>query len=56
MADWVTLLQTFGLPTFMCLWFMFRLEKLIAANTNVLAVVAQLLPDQKTLKIDAKDL
>lgn len=30
------ILRDFGLPTVMCLWFMFRTEKVISSNTEAL--------------------
>jgi len=41
--DYLVLLQTVGFPIFMCLWFMFRLEKLIQNNTSALLKVIEVL-------------
>jgi len=42
----IVLLRDFGFPIFVCLWFMFRTEKIIGRNTDALnklgEIVAQL--------------
>ena len=32
----VELIGTYGFPVFVCLWFMFRTEKIIKANTEAI--------------------
>jgi len=34
--DWITTLNSVAFPIFMCLWFMFRMEKVIQNNTDAL--------------------
>jgi len=41
--EFVTLISSLGFPIAMCLWFMFRTEKIIAANTNALNKLITLL-------------
>ena len=36
MTDWPSLIGTVGFPIAMCLWFMFRMEKVIQNNTEAL--------------------
>ena len=36
MEEYFTLIGTYGFPIFMCLWFMFRTEKVIARNSEAL--------------------
>ncbi len=35
-GDVVSLIGTLGFPIFMCLWFMFRTEKVIKSNTDIM--------------------
>lgn len=32
----ITMISNYGFPIFLCLWFMFRMEKVIKNNTEVL--------------------
>ena len=34
--EYIELIQAFGFPVFVCLWFMFRTEKIIKANTQAI--------------------
>jgi hypothetical protein len=45
----IQLISQFGFPIAMCLWFMFRVEKLIKANTEATTNLAELI--KKGLKI-----
>lgn len=43
MNEWTSLISTLGFPIVMCLWFMFRMEKLIQNNTSALLKVFEVL-------------
>ena len=36
MIDFLPLIGTYGFPIFVCIWFMWRMEKFIQENTKVL--------------------
>ena len=41
----ITLIAQYGFPIFMCLWFMFRTEKIIKANTEALLSLSDIVGD-----------
>ena len=43
MEQIISLISTFGFPIVMCLWFMFRSEKIISKNTNAIDNLALIL-------------
>lgn len=40
--EYVTLIAQYGFPIVMCLWFMFRTEKIISKNTEVIETLNDL--------------
>lgn len=36
MEEYISIIAQFGFPIVMCLWFMFRTEKIITRNTEVI--------------------
>jgi len=41
MTDLINLISTVGFPIVMCIWFMFRTEKVIENNTNALIKILE---------------
>ena len=39
----IDLLRDFGFPVFVCLWFMFRTEKIITGNTQALLNIKKII-------------
>lgn len=50
-ADIISLIQNFGFPIAMVIWFMIRTEKVIGNNTKVLTAVVETI---QTCKINQK--
>lgn len=47
MMEYLEMIGTYGFPIFMCLWFMFRTEKIINRNTDVLERLADVMEKKK---------
>ena len=39
-TDWINLIQDVGFPIFVVVWFMFRTEKIIQANTEAIIALS----------------
>ena len=43
MDEWINAIAQYGFPIVMCLWFMFRTEKVISANTDVMLKIHEVI-------------